>query len=67
MILPWLENGIVYLSLNSFVDRIILDEFYSIYSNLKQVKGIIIDLRFNGGGNSGIGTEILSNFTNQNL
>ncbi|HDY7969890.1 TPA: hypothetical protein RQK66_004560 [Vibrio vulnificus] len=63
----WLDNGIAYLSLNSFVDTIILDEFYSIYDNLKQAKGIIIDLRFNGGGNSGIGKEILSNFTNQNL
>jgi len=63
----WLENEIVYLALNSFADRKILDEFYSIYDELKQAKGLVIDLRFNGGGNSAIGSEILSSFTNANL
>ena len=63
----WLDNQVAYVALNSFSDRQILHDFKLAYEDIKQSEGLIIDLRFNGGGNSGIGTEILSYFTNQDL
>lgn len=63
----WLENKVAYISLNGFHDEGILQSFNDAYENIKQSKGLIIDLRFNGGGNSSIAAEILSHFTNKDL
>jgi C-terminal processing protease CtpA/Prc len=63
----WLDRKIAYIALNGFHDEKILQDFQGIYDEVKQSKGLIIDLRFNGGGNSSIAAEILSHFTNINL
>ncbi len=58
----WLDNGIAYLALNAFHDPAILDQFYEVYEDIKKSKGLIIDLRFNNGGDGGIASEIISHF-----
>lgn len=63
----WLDNGIAYISLNGFHDKKILQYFNDAYEEIKQSKGLIIDLRFNGGGNSSIAAEILSYFSDKDL
>ncbi len=63
----WLDNGVAYIALNGFHDEAIVEQFKAVYPEIQKAKGIIIDLRFNGGGNSDIGAEILSHFTNHDL
>lgn len=62
-----LENGIHYLSLNSFEDEKIDSLFKSILPEIYEAKKIIIDLRYNGGGNTTIGFNILQYFTNDTI
>ncbi|SDP96483.1 Peptidase family S41 [Mucilaginibacter sp. OK268] len=70
---PWkvlnYENidGIAYVKLNSFGDESIVTEFKKIVPELYKCKGVILDLRGNGGGNSGVGAEILMYFTDQKV
>ncbi|MEQ9007096.1 MAG: S41 family peptidase, partial [Ekhidna sp.] len=59
----WLENDLAYIALNGFHDEAIVENFKAAYPEIKKAKGLIIDLRFNGGGNSNIGAEILSYLT----
>lgn len=56
-----LDNGIVYVSVNQFNDKT-LDQFSNAISEmiLDEPKGVIIDLRFNGGGYLDIAVELLS-------
>lgn len=54
-----LGNGVAYLGLNSFSDRKIDTLFDAILPRLYEAKGLIVDLRFNGGGSTNIGTYIL--------
>ncbi|WP_018629411.1 S41 family peptidase [Niabella aurantiaca] len=54
-----LENGVAYLGLNSFSNRKIDTLFDAVLPQLYQAKGLIVDLRFNGGGSTNIGTYIL--------
>lgn len=63
----WLENDLAYIALNGFHDEAIVESFKAAYPEIKKAKGLIIDLRFNGGGNSNIGAEILAHFANQDL
>lgn len=58
------DNGIVYLGLNSFGNEKIDTLFDEILPKLYAAKRLIIDLRFNGGGSTGIGAYILRYFTN---
>lgn len=60
-----LANGITKIDLNTFGDTIVVSKFREVLPELYKSKGIIIDLRKNGGGNSGNGAEILKYFTNQ--
>lgn len=57
-----LENGIGYLSLSSFENEKIDSLFQLVLPELYQVKALIIDLRNNGGGSTGIGFNILKYF-----
>ena len=59
----WLENQIAYVALNSFGDTKINKDFEGKLSELYKAKGLIIDLRKNGGGNTGVGTDILKYLT----
>ncbi len=61
--LDWYDGNIAYMKLNSFSDRKIIDDFKKILPDLYKAKGLIIDLRFNGGGNTYNGVEILQYFT----
>ncbi|MBX2859051.1 MAG: peptidase S41 [Cellvibrionaceae bacterium] len=63
----WLDNKIAYIALNGFHDEKLVELFNAAYEEIKKSKALIIDLRFNGGGNSLIAAEILSHFTNEDL
>ncbi len=56
--------GIVYFNLKTFSSEKVLKEFLNKFDTLEleKVKGIIIDIRQNGGGNSGIGDKIIAHF-----
>ena len=55
----WMDNKIAYVALNSFEDQSIDSIFETYLPELYHAKGLIIDLRKNGGGNWAYGLEIL--------
>lgn len=55
----WMEGQVAYVSLNSFENPKIDSLFVALLPELYKAKALIIDLRFNGGGNTNIGTTIL--------
>jgi hypothetical protein len=57
-----LAGGIAYLGLNTFNDPAIDSDFEAKFNELRRAKSWIIDLRYNGGGSSGIGYAILAHF-----
>ena len=57
-----LDNNIAYVALNSFSDAKIDTLFENLLPSLDKSKGIIIDLRYNGGGDDGIAFTILRHF-----
>lgn len=62
----WKENGLAYLALNSFSNPKIDTLFYEKLPEIRKAKKLIIDLRYNGGGNTNIGMEILQYLTYDN-
>lgn len=58
----WYENQIAYLSLNSFSNSSIDSLFMEKLPELTKAKGLVIDLRNNGGGSSNIALGILKYF-----
>lgn len=60
-----LPNDIIYLNLVTFSDSSVITTFKKYLPQLYNAKGVILDLRVNGGGNSNIGIEILKYFTDQ--
>jgi C-terminal processing protease CtpA/Prc len=63
----WLDKKIAYIALNSFEDPKIDSLFVAKLPELATAKGLIIDLRQNGGGNTNIGIEILQYLVNDNI
>ncbi|MFD2584859.1 S41 family peptidase [Pedobacter vanadiisoli] len=63
----WYPNKVAYVALNAFDDQKIDSLFITKLPELYQAKSIIIDLRNNGGGNTGIGSYILKYLTNDSL
>lgn len=57
--LKWYENQTAYLALNGFHDGKINELFLQKLPELRKAKALIIDLRYNGGGSTTIGREIL--------
>lgn len=55
----WIEPKVAYVALNSFESEDIITEFTKSLSELENAKGLIIDLRRNGGGDHQVGLEIL--------
>lgn len=63
--LTMLPGDIAHVELNSFGREKIVDEFKAMMPQLQTAKGIILDIRQNGGGSTGIGAEILKYFTDE--
>ena len=63
----WLEEDIAYVSLNTFSIRKINELFEAKLPELSRAKALVIDLRKNGGGSTGVGLDILSHLTNDTL
>ncbi|HLY72093.1 MAG TPA: S41 family peptidase, partial [Puia sp.] len=59
-------GNIGYFQINTFGDRGVVDDFQKILPEIRGCKGMILDIRRNGGGNSEIGAEILKYFTDAN-
>jgi C-terminal processing protease CtpA/Prc len=63
----WLDKKIAYLALNSFGNQQINKLFVEKIPELYNAKALVIDLRYNGGGNTNIGREILQYITTDTL
>ena len=59
----WMKNDIAYIALNSFSKDSVVTIFKSMLGDLKKAKGIILDIRENGGGSTRIAVDILKYFT----
>ena len=57
------KRQVAYLALNTFARDTAVTQFKSLLPEIKKAKSIILDLRRNEGGNTNIGAEILSYFT----
>ncbi|WP_242927897.1 S41 family peptidase [Pontibacter vulgaris] len=57
--LKWYPNQTAYLALNGFHDPKINELFIQVLPELRKAKALIVDLRYNGGGSTSIGREIL--------
>ncbi len=55
-----LGNGIAYVSLNGFGSDEVVQRFIGKAKQINEAKGLILDVRENGGGNSRYGDEIIS-------
>lgn len=63
----WLKDDVAYITINSFNNKQVVDDFEVIFPVLKKrAKGIIIDIRNNGGGNTSYAAQILSRLTPDN-
>lgn len=62
-----LPNQVAYVALNGFHDEKIKADFDSIYPQLSKAKSVILDIRNNGGGDSGNGWYIMERLTNKNF
>jgi C-terminal processing protease CtpA/Prc len=62
-----LPGGIAYIGLSDFNDAAVNPEFDAQFDRLREAKAWIIDLRWNGGGSSGIGYKILAHFIERKL
>lgn len=58
-----LEGGIALVAINSFGNREVVDLFAAKFGELRKATGIIIDVRANGGGNSGHAARIVERVT----
>lgn len=59
-------NNIGYLTINNFEDGGIVKQFDSLYTaEIAKTKGLIIDIRYNGGGDGGIGFNIIGRLTDK--
>ncbi len=57
------DGNIAYVALNSFGSQGIVSDFEKAWPEIKKASALILDVRRNGGGNSGYGTAILSYLT----
>jgi C-terminal processing protease CtpA/Prc len=60
----WLDDDIAYIGIHVFWDGDVVEQFERIVPELRaRARGIVVDVRLNGGGNSGYGDRIGSYFT----
>ncbi len=63
----WLDDKLAYVALNNFSDMAVVDQFKQSLPELQKAKAMILDLRFNEGGNTFIAEEILKHLTFRDL
>ena len=63
----WLQNGIAYVALNTFRTDSVAADFEALLPELSRARGLIIDVRANRGGNSGVAYRIASYLTSDTL
>lgn len=64
--LAWPEKDIAYVRIGTFNRDDVIEQFEAAFSELQeQAKGVVIDLRNNGGGNTKRATRLLSYFTSE--
>lgn len=63
----WLKNGIYYVKILSFEKSSIYDDFLKILPDLKKATGIILDIRYNGGGSSAVSRKVAQHFIKDSL
>jgi C-terminal processing protease CtpA/Prc len=61
--LKMLDDGVAHVTIRSFNDERVVADFEAILPQLVSARGLVIDLRENGGGNSGNADRILSMLT----
>jgi len=62
-----LADGIVYVALNSFGSDRVAKEFDGIFDRIRRAKGLVLDVRQNGGGSSSNGYAIIGRLINEPL
>ncbi|MGB8190986.1 MAG: S41 family peptidase [Chitinophagaceae bacterium] len=60
-----LPGKIAYIQINTFGDTSVVSKFKQNLPAIYNAKGVIIDLRYNGGGNTDVGVDILKYFTDK--
>lgn len=60
-----LEGNLGYFAINSFSDGNVVAQFTEQFAAISRTDGLIIDVRRNSGGNSGLGDEIISYLVDQ--
>lgn len=60
-----MENNIGYVALNTFATNAVSNQFANLFEDVNQTDALILDLRRNSGGNSGVGWEIVGHLTNK--
>lgn len=58
-------GNIGYLTINNFEDSKISKQFDSLYTEIGKTKGLIIDIRYNGGGDGGTAFSIIQRLTDK--
>lgn len=64
---PELPDGIMYVPLDSFVSDEIVKHFDALFERISHARGLILDVRENGGGNTSIGYAIIGYLTDRPL
>ena len=60
-----IDKNIGYIAINSFAKAEVVEEFIDYVDSLSKFKAVIIDIRQNGGGNSGYAHQITKYFTDK--
>lgn len=63
----WLDDKLAYVALNNFSEMAVVEQFKQSLPELQKAKALILDLRFNEGGNTFIAEEILKHLTFRDL
>ena len=62
-----LENGIVYVNLPSFGSDHVVKEFDNAFDKIEEARGLILDVRQNGGGSTSHGYAVLSRLVDKSV
>jgi CubicO group peptidase (beta-lactamase class C family)/C-terminal processing protease CtpA/Prc len=60
-----LPGNIGYVALNGFDDQQVVQQFEAAFAEIAKTDALVIDIRNNGGGDSGLGYRILSSLTDK--